>query len=72
MSDERLTVTVPEAARLLGLSRMSAYNGIRTGQIPSIRVGRRVLIPRAALGRLLDGVEGSYRPTGSKSEADAA
>ena len=51
--EERLTLTVPEVARLLGVSRMTAYTAVREGTIPSIRIGRRVLIPRAALYRLL-------------------
>ena len=52
---ERLVYTVAEAGKLLGLSRNLTYESIRTGQIPSIRVGRRILIPRAALIRLLEG-----------------
>jgi excisionase family DNA binding protein len=56
IATDRLTVTVPEAARLLGVSRMSAYSAVRTGEIPSIRIGRRVLIARAALERLLGAV----------------
>ncbi len=50
---DRLTLSVHEASNLLGLGRGSVYEAIRTGQIPSIRVGRRILIPRAALERLL-------------------
>ena len=50
---ERLTVTVPEAAQLLGVSRMTAYSAVREGSIPSVRIGRRLLVPRAALERLL-------------------
>jgi excisionase family DNA binding protein len=50
---EKLTVTVPEAALLLGVSRMSAYAAVRDGSIPSLRIGRRVLVPRVALDRLL-------------------
>lgn len=50
---EKLTLTVPETARLLGVSRMTAYTAVREGAIPSLRIGRRVLIPRAALERLL-------------------
>jgi excisionase family DNA binding protein len=53
MSEEKLTLTVPEAARLIGISRMTAYVAVREGTIPSIRIGRRVLVPRAALDRLL-------------------
>ena len=52
--DVRLTYTVEEAGRLLGLSRNLAYEGIASGAIPSIRIGRRILVPRAALKRLLD------------------
>ena len=48
-------LTVMEAAKLLRLSRGLAYEGVRLGQIPSIHIGRRILIPRAALQRLLDG-----------------
>ena len=50
---EKLTITVPEAAQLLGVSRMTAYSAVREGTIPSLRIGRRVLVPRAALDRLL-------------------
>ena len=51
---ERLTLTVPEVAARLGLSRNGAYEAVATGQIPAIRIGRRVLVPRAALDRLLE------------------
>jgi excisionase family DNA binding protein len=51
--DPRLTYTVPEAARLLGLSRGAAYAAAAERTIPTIRVGRRLLVPRAALARLL-------------------
>jgi excisionase family DNA binding protein len=54
-STERLTLTVVEAGRKLGLSRMTAYVAAKNGQIPTIRIGRRILVPRAALERLLDG-----------------
>jgi excisionase family DNA binding protein len=64
-----MTVTVPEAARLLGVSRMSAYTAVRIGEIPSIRIGRRVLVPRAALDRLLGVAGGGDRPIGTNSEA---
>jgi excisionase family DNA binding protein len=52
-SDEPLTLSVEAAARILGLSRVSAYEAVRTGQIPSLRFGRRIVIPRAALNRML-------------------
>lgn len=49
----KATVTVPEAARKLGIGRNQAYEGVKSGQIPSIKIGKRILIPRAALDRLL-------------------
>jgi excisionase family DNA binding protein len=52
--NERLTLTVPEVASRLGLSRNGAYEAVAAGHIPSIRIGRRVLIPRAALDRMLE------------------
>jgi excisionase family DNA binding protein len=48
-----LTMSVDEAARLLGIGRGLAYEAVRNGEIPSIRLGRRVLIPRARLLELL-------------------
>jgi len=52
-STDRLTFTVDETRRKLGLSRGLIYQAIREGQIPSLRIGRRILIPRAALEKLL-------------------
>ncbi len=45
--NERLTFTVDEVARLLGISRSGAYDSIARGEIPSLNIGRRVLVPRA-------------------------
>ena len=53
-NDERLTLTVTEAAELLGISRGTAYECVRTGEIPSVNFGRRVLVPRRRLMALLD------------------
>jgi excisionase family DNA binding protein len=63
-SGERLTLTVPEVAARLGLSRNGAYEAVATGQIPSIRVGRRVLVPRAALDRMLEAAGKPARAAG--------
>jgi excisionase family DNA binding protein len=46
-------LTVSETARLLRISRGAAYEAIRTGQIPSLRIGRRILVPTSLLLRLL-------------------
>ena len=51
---ERLTLTVEEAARLLGISRAFAYELIARDELPSLRFGRRVVVPRKALERLLE------------------
>ena len=52
---DRLTFTVVEVAELLGISRNSAYEAIRRGEIPVLRIGRRVVVPRARLHELLRG-----------------
>lgn len=52
----RLVFSVKEARQQLGLSRGLMYEALRSGQIPSIRIGRRILIPRVALEQLLDQV----------------
>ena len=46
---EELTITVDDAAVLLRLSRHGAYAAIREGHIPSIRIGRVIRVPTAAL-----------------------
>ena len=51
---ERLVFSVPEVAKLLGLSRASTYEAVRIGSIPSITIGRRILILKVALQELLD------------------
>jgi excisionase family DNA binding protein len=46
-------LTVNETAQLLRIGRNSAYEAIRRGELPSVRIGRRLLVPRVALERLL-------------------
>ncbi len=53
MNNERLTYTVEEAAEKLGISRPVAYQAVNRGDIPVIRIGRRILVPVAALEKLL-------------------
>jgi excisionase family DNA binding protein len=57
----RLTLSVDEAAQLLGLSRTSAYEAVHRGELPAIRVGRRLLVPRSRLNALLDGADTGIR-----------
>jgi hypothetical protein len=52
------TVPVERAGAVLGISRGSAYAAVRRGEIPSIRLGHRVVVPTAALLSML-GHDGS-------------
>lgn len=55
MDAQSLVYTAAEVQELLGLSRNSVYERIADGTLPSIRLGRRVVVPRAALEKLLAG-----------------
>lgn len=46
---DRLTLSVREAADLLGISRALAYELVCRGELPAIRLGRRIVVPRQAL-----------------------
>ena len=59
----RRTITVEEAGRLLGVGRNTAYEAAGRGEIPTIRIGRRLLVPVVAFERLLD------RPTSNREVA---
>ena len=54
---KKRVMTVDEAAEALGLSRNSAYEAVKRGDIPTIRIGRRIIVPIAALERLLETAE---------------
>lgn len=51
--DDRTTLTVAEAAPLLGFHPETLYDAIARGDMPAIRVGRRLVIPAAHIRRLL-------------------
>ncbi len=55
-------LTVDEVAALYRVSRTSAYDAVRAGDIPSVKIGRRVRVPKAALLRAL-GVEQAAGPS---------
>ncbi len=64
---DKLTYTVEETGKALGLSRASAYKAVHDGTIPTIRIGRRLVVPRVQLEKLLNGrSEGTpdAKPTG--------
>ena len=50
-------LTVEEAGRILRCSRSSAYQAARRGELPTIKLGRRLLVPTAALRRMLGEVD---------------
>lgn len=52
--DLPLTLTVPEVGEVLGLSRAKAYDLARSEGFPSMRIGRRILVPRDKLIRWID------------------
>jgi len=52
---ERRTYTVTEAAAVLGISRTSAYERVRAGELPALRLGRRIVITRTVVDAMLTG-----------------
>jgi len=64
MHEQKQTMTVEEAAKLLGIGRALAYEMARTGKLPTIRFGRRLVVPRRAVERLL---ENAGTPSASQS-----
>lgn len=53
LAEGRLCYTVPEAAQLLGVSRNQGYELAKRGQIPILRFGSRIRVPKAKLDRML-------------------
>ncbi|WP_206069835.1 helix-turn-helix domain-containing protein [Knoellia koreensis] len=69
----RLTVTVPEAGRALGIGRDAAYAAAERGEIPTLRLGRRLVVPTGRLLELLgipqtDSEAGPASPTVATTE----
>jgi excisionase family DNA binding protein len=52
---DRLVYTVPEAGRLLGLGRNAAYEAAKRGDIPTIRMGRLLRVPKGPFHKLVGG-----------------
>lgn len=61
-------VSIPELAKLMGISRIAVFNKVKSGRIKAIRVGRNYAIPR----RSLDAILGKGLDSGDKKEIDAA
>ena len=54
---QRATMSIDEAARVLGIGRASAYEAARRGELPTLRVGRRWLVSRAGLERFVQAAD---------------
>ena len=54
MDDTKLTLSVEEAAKVLGIGRNLCYEKVKTGEIPAIKIGKRLLVPKKALAKLLE------------------
>ncbi len=59
---QRPTLRVKEAAALLDISLAVAYEAVHRGELPVIRIGRRILVPTAALMAMV-GLKASSEPT---------
>ena len=49
-----LTVSVAEAAQMLGISTWLYYERVKTGDVPYVKIGRRIRVPLAQLERFLE------------------
>jgi hypothetical protein len=50
-----LGISVPKAGRKLGLGRAASYQAAHTGELPTIRIGSRLIVPVARFNKLLEG-----------------
>lgn len=72
-TDHPLTLTVEQAAKLLGIGRSTVYELVHTGDIPSLRLGRRIVVPKARLAEFLgepDLAHGTESPTRAAQAPD--
>jgi len=52
---QRQTLTAKETAEILGVATPTVYAAVKRGELPAIKIGDRVLIPRAAVQHMLEG-----------------
>lgn len=64
-TDHPLTLTVEQAAKLLGIGRSTAYELVHTGDIPSLRLGRRIVVPVCQVEAMLGGPADTVRKDAS-------
>jgi excisionase family DNA binding protein len=53
-ADKRLVYDVPEAGEMLGLTRNASYEAAKRGDIPTIRIGRLIRVPKTAFHKMLE------------------
>jgi excisionase family DNA binding protein len=56
--DQRLVYEVPEAGAMLGLTRNASYDAAKRGDIPTLRFGKLLRVPKAAFHKMLQGASG--------------
>ena len=54
-----LTYSVLQASRLLGISENSLYRAVHRGEIPYLRIGKKILIPRRTLSEMVSNANGN-------------
>lgn len=64
ISKERITMTVDQAAEMIGLGRNAAYEAVRRGDIPSVRIGGRIFVPVATFRKMF-GLDVRQNETGT-------
>jgi excisionase family DNA binding protein len=67
---EPLTLSVPEAAKLLGVSPDLVYDLVAVGELPALRLGRRIVVPRRALEELVEAASSVNVAETQKSGSD--
>jgi excisionase family DNA binding protein len=61
-------MTIPQLAKILGLSRIAVYNKVRKGEIEAFKIGRNYALPQKAIARIL----GKSLSESAKKEIDRA
>jgi excisionase family DNA binding protein len=68
---KRFTCTIEAAGEMLGIGRSLAYQAARRGEIPTIRLGRKLLVPLGRLEQMIGPIE-SDGPAGNPAEREDA
>lgn len=69
--EQQPTLTIDETARILGISRSTAYEAAKAGTLPTLRLGRRLVVPVTRLRHML-GLDAELAPRGDDLYSDDA